>query len=221
MNLPSSLFPHLLLWLADLLYAATLGVAVYLAPWKRLRERKLLNVFLGSCVMLLLIWKMNAGIRPGLHFHLLGGTLLMLMYGWEFAYVGISLVLFGITLDGSADWGSFALNALVMGAVPILISYAIYRWSIVRLPHHFFVYVLVDGYFCSGLAMALTVLFSSLLMVITGAYPIHRILYDYLPFTPFVVFTEGFVTGMLATGMALMKPQWLTTFDDRRYIIGK
>jgi uncharacterized membrane protein len=47
------------------------------------------------------------------------------------------------------------------------------------------------------------------------------VLHDYLPFVPFMVFGEGFMTGMLVTGMALMKPQWLTTFDDRRYIAGK
>ena len=221
MNLPSNLFPHLLLWLADAFYVASLGVAIYLAPWKRLRERRLLNVYLGSCVMLLLIWTMNAGIRPGLSFHLLGSTLFVLMYGWELAYVGLSVVVFGSILDGASDWSSYALNALVMGALPVFISYMVYRWSIRRLPHHFFVYVLVNGYCCAWLAMALTILVSSSLMAVSGAYPIYRIVHDYLPFTPFIAFAEAFMTGMLATGMALTKPHWLSTFDDRRYLIGK
>lgn len=221
MNLPSSLFPSYLLWLADALYIGILGAAIYLAPWKRLRERETLNVFLGSCVMLLLIWSMKAGIRPGLNFHLLGGTLFVLMYGWELAYLGVSIVLFGSTLNGASDWHSYALNALVMGALPIFISHAIYRLAIQRLPHHFFVYVLVNGYFCSGLVMALTIFTSSSLMVASGAYPIDRIVHDYLPFTPFIVFGEAFITGMLATGMALTKPHWLVTFDDRRYLAGK
>ncbi len=221
MNLPSSLFPDSLLWVADLVFLLLLGLAAYRAPWRRFKDKDKLNVFLGSCVLLMLIWSLKAGIRPGLNFHLLGATLFTLMFGWEFALLGLSLVLVGITLNGATDWYSVPLNLLVMGAVPVILSTAILRLAVRYMPHHFFVYILVNAYFCGGLAMIATVLTSSSLMVGLGPYTLERVMHDYLPFTPFMVFGEGFMTGMLATGMALMKPQWLESFDDRRYIAGK
>jgi len=221
MNLPSNLLPLYVHWAAHLVCFALLLLALYSAPWQRLREKDVLNLFLGSCVMLLLIWSLKAGIRPGLNFHLLGGALFTLMYGWQMALLGVSLVLFGATLNGAVDWAGYSINLLLMGVMPILITQWIYRLAVRHLPHHFFVYVLVNGFFCAGLTMAVTVITASVLLVALGPYSLERVLHDYLPFTPFMVFGEGFITGMLATGMALMKPHWLITFDDRRYIAGK
>lgn len=221
MNLSYGLLPDPLLWVAHAIFALLLGQAVYRAPWRRLRETRQLNVFLGCTVFLLLIWSLKAGIEPGLDFHLLGGTLLVLMFGWELALVAVSLVLAGITLNGSGDWGSFSINALLMGAVPIFLSYGVYRLAVRFLPHHFFVYVIVNAYFCAGLAMAATVLAASLLFLCCSPYTLDRLTDSYLPFAPFMVFAEGFFTGMLAASMALMRPEWIWTFDDRRYLTGK
>lgn len=221
MNLPYHLLPGWLHVVAAALFVLLLAKAVRHAPWRRLRDRELLNVFLGSCVFLMVIWNLKAGIKPGLTFHLLGATLFMLMYGWQVAFSAICLVLLGSTLYGFIEWQAYAINALVMGAIPILFSHAVYRLAVWYMPHHFFVYILVNGFFCAGVAMALTVISSSLLLVVLGPYSMGKVLHSYLPFTPFMVFGEGFMTGMLVTSMALMKPQWLLTFDEQRYIVGK
>jgi uncharacterized membrane protein len=221
MNLPYNVFPSWLNWAATVLFFVLFAAAIRTAPWRRYRDKDLLNVLLGSCVLLLLIWSLKAGVKPGLTFHLLGGTLFMLMFGWAVAFIAMSLVLAGGVLNGAVAWQGFALNALVMGAIPILATQVVYRLAVKHLPHHFFVYIIVNAYFCAGLAMALTVSTSSFLLVMLGPYRLDTVLHDYLPFVPFMVFGEGFMTGMLVTGMALMKPQWLTTFDDRRYIAGK
>lgn len=221
MNISYGLLPDALLWLFDLIYALLLGRALLTAPWRRFKDGRQVNVFLGSAVFLLLMWSLKAGIDPGLSFHLLGATLLTLMFGWQLALIASSLVLFGITLNEGAGWFTFAANALLMGAVPILFSQLIYRLAVRHLPHHFFVYVLVNGYFCAGVAMGLTVLAASLLYLCCSAYTFDDLTRAYLPFAPFMVFAEGFFTGMLAAGMALMRPEWIWTFDDRRYLAGK
>lgn len=221
MNLHYALFPGWLHVVATLLLLPLLARAVRHGAWRRFQDRELLNVLLGSCVFLLAIWNLKAGIKPGLTFHLLGSTLFMLMYGWEVAFAAICLVLTGNTLYGLIEWQAYAINALITGALPILFSYAIYRLAVWYLPHHFFVYILINAFFCGGLAMALTVSTSSLLLVLLGPYSSETVLRGYLPFAPFMVFGEGFMTGMLVTSMALMKPHWLITFDERRYIIGK
>jgi uncharacterized membrane protein len=221
MNLHYQLFPAWLHVVATALLLLLLVKAVRNGPWRRFQNRELLNVFLGSCVFLLVIWNLKAGIKPGLTFHLVGATLFTLLYGWEIAFIAICLVLTGSTLYGFIEWQAYAVNTLVVGAVPILFSYAVYRLAVWYMPHHFFVYVLINAFFCGGLAMALTVVTASLLLVTFGPYSFGTVKYSYLVYLPFMVFGEGFMTGMLVAVMTLMKPHWLITFDERRYITGK
>ncbi len=221
MNLSVGLLPDLVLWSAHPIYGALLGYAVLRAPWARLERSENLHVFLGSAVALLLVWSLKAGINPGLDFHLLGGTLFTLMFGWELALVGVSLVMLGFTAFSGADWMSFSLNILLMGALPVLVTQGMLWLALRYLPHHFFIYVIVNAYLCGGLAMGLTVVVGSTLLVLSGTYSFAKIANAYLPFAPFMIFAEGFFSGMLAAGMALMRPEWITTFDDRRYLVGK
>ena len=221
MNLSYDVLPVEFYWVADVAYVVLLVFAIYRAPWVRLRHNESMHVFLGGTVVLMLLWHMKAGLTPGLYYHLLGGTLFTLMFGWEFAFIGVSLVIIGTTIDGIGDWQSLSINALLMGGVPIFFSYAVYRLAVRFLPHHFFVYVIVNAFFCGGLAMALTIGVTALLLACCGPYSRFELLHGYLPFAPLMVFAEGFFSGMLATGMALMRPEWIITFDDRRYIAGK
>jgi len=221
MNFASDLFPIYLPWVAHLIYAAILGVAIWTAPWKRLKSNEQMHVFLGGCVLLLLIWSMKAGIHPGLTYHLLGATLFVLMFGWQLALIGLGVVLIGVIYYNGGDWQSFSINALVMDVLPVMLSYGLYRFAVRYLPHHFFVYVLVNGYLAGGLAMGITVLSSSALLVALGPYSLTSVVHDYLPFAPMMIFAEGFFSGMLTAGMALWRPEWIWTFDDARYLAGK
>lgn len=222
MNLPYGLVTDLLYWIANLVYAVLLGWAVYCAPWGPLRkDSRRLHVFLGSTVFLLIIWQMTAGLEPGLSYHLLGGTLFMLMFGWQLAFVGVSLVLFGSTINGAADFAALGLNGLLMVAVPVFFSYGILRFAVRFLPHNFFVYVLANGFFTGGLSMLLSVGTASVLMISFSGYTYEMLRQSYLPFAPMMTFAEAFFTGMLAASMALFRPEWIETFDDRRYLAGK
>jgi len=81
--------------------------AVLRGSWRRLRDGTQLNVFLGTSVAIMVLWTLKAGVMPGLNFHFLGASLLTLMFGGLLATVGISIVLFGITLSGMGGWEVF------------------------------------------------------------------------------------------------------------------
>ncbi len=51
-------------------------VALLSAPWSKIRDNEAQHIFLGSVVMLSLLWVMRGGIQDGLSFHLLGMTLM-------------------------------------------------------------------------------------------------------------------------------------------------
>jgi len=138
-----------------------------------------------------------------------------------FALFAISLALVGQGIYGNIDWFSFSVNALMMGAIPVLFSFAVYRLSLRYLPEHFFVYTLFNAFFCGALSMALLISLSSLLLLCCGGYSWEDIYQRYLPFSPMMIFAEAFFTGMLATSMVLFRPEWIGSFDDHRYLDGK
>lgn len=221
MNFTADLFPESFYWLAHLAYAVVLGWALYSAPWYKIRNRDNLHVFLGATVALLLIWTLKAGIKPGMSFHLLGATLLMLMFGWQFALFSLSLILVGQAIYGNIEWFSLSLNALVMVVVPVLFSFGVFRLSLWFLPKHFFIYTLFNAFFCAGLTMGVMMGLAALLLVCCTHYDYQMVLDNYLIIAPMVIFAEGFFTGMLATSMVLFRPEWIGSFDDRRYLSGK
>ena len=145
----------------------------------------------------------------------------MLLFGWQFALIGITLVIFGMSLNGGGEWQSISLNVLVMAAIPVLLGYWLLMLALRYLPHHFFVYSIFNGFIAGVISMILTVMTAALLLICCGPYNFDWIVDRYLVFIPLMAFAEGFFTGMIATGMALFRPEWIMTYDDKRYIAGK
>jgi uncharacterized membrane protein len=218
MNFPDNLLPHAMLWTGNALALLLMVVAVCTAPWKRLAQVDLLNVWLGMCVGLMLIWSIKTGIKPGLNFHLLGATLMTLMFGPQLAMIGLALVLLAVTLAGMSGWSSYALNLLLMGALPVLLSHRLYVLAERNLPHHLFVYILLDAFFGAALAMALSGLTSTLLLAFSRTYPYGYLTDNYLPYYILMSWSEALLTGMAVTLMTAFRPHWLSTFDDLRYL---
>ena len=221
MNIPAGLLSSPVYWIAHGLYVMVFVWALWTAPWRMIRNRENLNIFLATTVGLLFIWMLKAGISPGMTFHILGATLLMLMFGWQFAIFSISLVLLAQVLYGNIDVLAFTLNALLMGVLPVLFSFGVFRLSLWFLPKHFFVYTLFNGYVCAAMSMAVTVFAGSMLLLCCSDYSLDELSRRYLPFVPLMIFAEGFFTGMLATAMVLFRPEWIGSFDDQTYLKGK
>ena len=122
---------------------------------------------------------------------------------------------------GTLEVWSIPVNVLVMGAVPIGVSLialrAIERW----LPSHFFVYIFGNAFFGAALAMVSTGVMASLLLAGADAYPLEYLRTDYLPWFLLMSWAEAFITGAAITVLVVYRPNWVSTFDDRRYLIGK
>lgn len=218
MNFPDNLLPQALLWAGDAAALLLLAGALLTAPWRRLARIDLLNVWLGMCVGLMLIWGIKTGIKPGLNFHLLGATLMTLMFGSRLALLGLAIVLLGVTLSGASGWDSYAINLLSMGALPVLFSHWLYVLAERHLPNHLFVYIFLDAFIGAALAMSLSGVAATLLLVITGVYPYAYLAEHYLPYFMLMSWSEAMLTGMAITLMTAFRPQWLLTFDDFRYL---
>jgi uncharacterized membrane protein len=203
------------------LYLIVLAMALWTAPWKRLLDSSYLHVFLGATVILMALWKMRAGVSPGLDLHFLGITTLTLMFGWQMAVIGSGLVLAGVSLYTAVDWYNFPVNALLTGVVPALTTWGVYRLATRYLPEHFFIYLYINAFLGGGLAIIATSIMVSGMLWLSGVYEMSHLSREYLAYLPLLAFPEGFVNGIVMTGLVALRPEWVCTFDDERYLKNK
>ena len=218
MNFPDQLLPGSVLWATDMLAGALLIYVAWSAPWRRLIRAEVLNVWLGMCVGLMLLWSIKTGIRPGLNFHLMGATLLTLMFGARLAMVCLAVVVVSVTLVGAAGWSALGVNWLLTGVLPVTLSYLLYAIVDRKLPNHLFVYIFVNAFIGAGLAVFLTGLVTTLLLVLCGVYASEYLFEYYLPYFILMGWSEAMLTGMAVTLMTAFRPAWLSTFSDVRYL---
>jgi len=221
MNFPDSLLPPAILWPANLLAALLLYHCIRRAPWRILGKEGLQHLWLASCAGLMAMWSIKTGIKPGLNFHMLGGTLLTLMFGPRLAIMALAAVLLGVTLAGAGGWHSLGLNLLMMGSLPVLFSYALYSQAHHKLPRHVFVYIFVDAFVTAGLSIVLLGMADTLLLALAGAYSLEYLGDNYLPYFILMGWSEAMLTGMAVALMVAYRPEWLATFNDKLYIKGK
>jgi uncharacterized membrane protein len=220
-NLTDNLLGEEWYWAAWALWILFFALSLWRAPWARLKDSELLNVWLGMVVLLTLIWSLKAGVKPGLDFHLLGATVFTLSFGPHLAFIGLSLVTAGITLNGEAGTFAFAANALLLGGGGVLFSQFLYRVLAGILPKHFFVYIFVNGFLGAaltiiGLGFCLTVFLATL-----GVYEWDYLFSEYFPYFFLLAFSEAWLSGMVMTLFVVYRPAWVITFDDSRYLTDK
>jgi uncharacterized membrane protein len=218
MNFPDHLLPTAWLWPGWGLFALAFFWAVRTAPWSRLKDASRLNLWLGACVLLMAVWSIKTGIKPGLNFHLLGATALTLMFGPQLAMIGLAIVLVAVTLAGMSGWQEFGWNALCMGVLPVAVSHGIYWLADRKLPNHLFVYIFINAFLGGALAMTAAGLGGTLLLRLSGVYPAAYLYHEYLPYFILMAWSEAVTTGMAMTMMVVYQPQWVCTFDDKRYL---
>jgi len=221
LDIPANLLPEVYLWAAAVLSGLLMLAALLSAPWSKIRDSEAQHIFLGTIVMLSLLWVMRGGIQDGLSFHLLGMTLMCLMFEWQFALVAASLVIVIATAWGSAGWEAYGVNLLLMGALPVLFTrvflYACQRW----LAHNYFIYVFLNAFLAGALSILLAGLASAWLQHAAGVQPAGSIFPNFVQILPLLMFGEAFINGGVMTLVVAYRPHWVATFYDNWYVRGK
>lgn len=221
MDIPATLITGAPLYIGYVLFAVICLIAIGTAPWFKIRESSSLHVFLGAVVCLLILWSMRAGIQPGLHFHLLGTTALTLMFGWQFAWFAVFLLVIGTTINGAAGWEVVPLNVLMMGGIPILVSQTLLYLAQRFLPHNFFIYIFLNSFLAAGLSSLAVALTAYTFYRYSGIYSLNILNQQYLPVMLLIALPESTLNGITMTGTVVYKPEWVSSFHDRWYLYKK
>ncbi|XZG69023.1 energy-coupling factor ABC transporter permease [Chitinibacteraceae bacterium HSL-7] len=177
-----------------------------------------LTAWFGATVVVLLLWQMRAQILPGLAFHLVGATALTLITGTDRARFAMLLVLIGDTLQGHAEWSALGLSWVVAAGLPTWLTMKLLGWAQLRLPANFFVYIFANAFGAGALSMWSIGLAQCVLLALSGAYPVAFLLEEQLPYYLLMGWPEAFTTGFYLTMLVIYRPQWVSTFDDTRYL---
>lgn len=213
-----ALIPHSLLLTTAVVSLLVLGLAARAVNWNAFTAyRGTQHFFWGSVVVLAVFWQMRAGILPGMHFHILGYTSIMLLMGWPLALIAAAFVQFIMLVTGKLEWLEFGFQYLFFSVLPIVFSYVFYLAVYKRMANNPFVYILVAGFLNAGFTHAFSDVLRSGLMWGLDIHSWDTIWRDYLRYLPMMMFPEGVVNGMFITGMVAFHNRWLSTFDEESY----
>lgn len=222
MNLPASLFTSDWLWLGNFLFAVLLMRALRHAQWRELINNHVrTNALVGLLFCTTVFWQLNAGIRPGFNFHLIGSTLFVLMFGWSIALITLSMVMLGTWIYTGIELTTLGLNGLLMLAAPMLFSEWLLRFSQRRLPKNPFLFFMLNGFACAAFATLVMIIATTLLLLSLSHYTWQEIQYHYYIPAPILMFAEAFTTGAVITAFAVSQPEAIMNFSVEDYLTGK
>jgi len=217
-NLPADLLPHWLLYLGLVLYLAGTLAALVLAPWRALSRPTILNLSLAASAALIVLWRLEAGLLPGLSFHFLAVTAATLLLGWSLAVLATLVAELTLTLIGGGSFVAFGINGLLSGLLPASLTYLLYRLYRRQFPQHLFVYIFAVAFLGGAIVAVVNACIRFSILASNGAYTVDRLTSEYLPLLPLYAFPEAVLNGMLVTIFAVFRPDWVKTLHrDTRF----
>jgi uncharacterized membrane protein len=217
MDLPAVLFPPWLLIATMVLSGLLLGFAASRVHWRTLNAATC-NAWMGACVLLLGLWLLKGGLKPGLSFHMLGATVLTLLMGPWLAMLAMAVVLLALAAGGHGDLLSVGLNWLCGAALPVALSAGLLQLARRCLPTQLFVYVFINAFIAGGLSLLLSGVAGMLALGMSAAYGWDYLLDEALPFYFLLSWSEAFTSGLTIAILVVYRPQWVSTFDDQAYL---
>lgn len=193
-----------------------LGHSLRHTSWEYVRQH--VHVYLGAIVFASLIWILRAGIGSNLSFHFLGITVMTLMFGWRLALVAATAIVTITFWRLETGFTAIPVNTLIMGGIPILITHWLLQWSQQRLPSNIFVFIFINAFLAAILSTIAVITAGSLLLWLTGTFTPYYLSTYYLPYIPLLMFPEGLINGMLTVIAVVYRPEWISAFDDARYL---
>lgn len=172
-----------------------------------------------ACALVLaLLWRIKAGILPGLDLHILGITAVTLILGWRLAILSCVLATALLSAFGQIAWELVALKLLISAFIPVLLSYFVFMLCYHYLARHFFIYIFVCSFLTAGVVACVNIILGGVFYYAIGEYSWHQLTENYIYLSPILAFPEAMLNGMAMTVLITYRPHWVKTFFDKDYL---
>ena len=188
------------------------------ADWRGLTASGRLDLWLGTTVVLMLLWRMRAGAQPGMEMHLAGATLAYLMFGLRLGSASLAIAALGAGLAAGRPVLALGPEWLLHGLIPLTVSATLIPLAERRLPAHLFVFLWGYGFLVSGIAVFAGGLAQTILYTGLGSSSWEILSEEFLPFYMLLGWSEAFTAGAMLTLMVVYRPGWVQRFDDAVYL---
>lgn len=212
-------------WFSGFILAAAwcvLALLLALSAQKACRDLRKHGPAAALAGMILTVaWSLNAtpdgGQLAGMSYHLLAVNLIALMVGIPLAFWICALLFFPYVWIFGADAAVYPLNALALFLPPLAVNFLSRVW-VNRLPANIFIFIFINGFLASAAGMLLT---GGVLVGILDkarAFPEAVLWSTAFPVFFLIAWAEAFLSGITTAIFIALKPQWINTFDDGRYL---
>ncbi len=143
------------------------------------------------------------------------------MFGWCFALIMGAFALGLLVLVGTVEWQTVPWDWLFSALLPATMAYGLLRLIELLPTRNLFVYILGLGFFGTLFTTFVNCL---LLLGFFWVFLPDKALADLWDKQAFVVpllYSEGFMNGMLVTSVTVFFPDLVKTFDDERFLKSK
>lgn len=194
---------------------------IWKIDWLKIVEKKTLNVWATSIFFLGVVWMIRASTHEDLNIHLSGAMLMALMFGWQLGVLGMVAVCVLISLWGNSLPSNLGMTVIFNAYIPVTLSYLLFLMVEAFLPRNVFIYLFATAFFSAGLSYIFTGVAAVTFLGLVGAFPWITLLNEYLPYYCLMSFGEAFMTCGLITMFIVYKPEWVFSFRDKLYLVGK
>lgn len=202
-------------WIALILLLAASGPSAY-RSLVRYRSALPLCIVIFSAA-----WSLNTAAGGGqlaqMSYHLLAVNLVALMVDTSAALWLASILMLPYCLLFAGSSGAYPANVLVL-ILPALAVNRLSRVLVDRLPPNIFIFIFVNGFLASAAGILLTGLVLTGILDAANAFPSEILWTTALPVFILLAWAEAFLSGISTAIFVALKPHWINTFDDNRYL---
>ena len=174
-----------------------------------------------AILILTAAWSLTAapdsGQLGGMSYHLLALNLTALMLGAPAALWLAALLLLPYLYFFGGGIQAYPVNALAL-LLPPLAVHLLARSAVARLPANLFIFIFVNGFLASALGIIATGLVLVSILDAADIFTAEVLWSTAFPVFFLLAWAEAFLSGITTAIFIALRPHWLNTFDDRRYL---
>lgn len=174
------------------------------------------HLWLAGVVLLAWLWTLQArAVDGGAAFGLLGAAFYALIFGRDWARLGLLAAVALQTAFDGGNWANLGVNALLLAVVPTALAGALQRQVERRLPNNIFVFIIGNGMFVT---LAVTAATSALLIAASGLLRHAGADLDQVAYALLLAWGEALASGMLFSALVIFGPQLVLTYRQDLYL---